>query len=86
MLLDEGLVTKLHTAVVGAAAAWMLTPDLGSAEGCRIGILGMGVQAWFQLHYLAHVAECQNALVWGGSKDNVQKLIANMEEEGWNEM
>ena len=83
ILLDEGLLTELRTAAVGAVAAQMLAPDLKSTS-CRIGMLGTGVQARFQLRYLAHVTECRNVVVWGRSKNNTQQFIVDMEKEGWN--
>ncbi|KAL7529860.1 hypothetical protein ACHAXR_005687 [Thalassiosira sp. AJA248-18] len=92
ILLDEGLLTELRTAAVGAVAAQMLAPaDLllnssnsTSSSCCWIGMVGTGVQARFQLRYLGYITECRNVMVWGRSTNNVQQFIADMEKEGWN--
>jgi len=91
ILLDEGLLTELRTAAAGAVAVRMLAPSSNLESGgdaCRIGILGTGVQARFQLRYLGHVMTgCRrgsSVMVWGRSKENVRQFIVDMEEEGWN--
>jgi ornithine cyclodeaminase len=83
LLLDDGLLTELRTAAVGAVAARMLAPDL-SDEGACIGVLGTGVQARYQLQYLAQVTECRNVRVWGRTEKNTLQFIRDMEKEGWN--
>jgi ornithine cyclodeaminase len=86
ILLDEGILTELRTAAVGAVAAQILAPDILRTEnggGC-IGVLGTGIQARYQLQYLAHVITCRNVKVWGRTKKHVQKYIKDMELDGWN--
>jgi ornithine cyclodeaminase len=86
ILLDEGILTDLRTAAVGAVAAQILAPDIllrtENNHGC-IGVLGTGIQARYQLQYLAHVIKCRNVKVWGRTKENVQKYIQDMELDGW---
>jgi ornithine cyclodeaminase len=83
LLLDDGLLTELRTAAVGAVAARMLAPDLSAKAAC-IGVLGTGIQARYQLRYLAHVTGCRNVRVWGRTEKNTIKFIEDMESEGWN--
>lgn len=79
LLMDEGILTDLRTAAVGAVAAQLLAP-----EDIRcIGILGTGIQARYQLRYLAHVTPCRNVKVWGRTKQNVQMYIRDMKLDGW---
>ena len=82
ILLDEGILTELRTAAVGAVAAQLLAPDL---NGCScIGILGTGIQARYQLRYLTHVTKCRKVKVWGRTEEHVEAFIDDMETEGWN--
>ncbi|KAL7472193.1 hypothetical protein ACHAXS_013646 [Conticribra weissflogii] len=89
LLLDEGLLTELRTAAAGAVAAKLLSPDLdrhdvaGGVKFC-IGILGTGIQARYQLRYLARVTSNRNVLVYGRTKTNVESFVRDMNEEGWN--
>jgi ornithine cyclodeaminase len=89
LLLDDGLLTELRTAAVGAAVARILAPSLsfndlsdGKADPC-IGILGTGVQARYQLRYLAHVTSCRRVRVWGRTEKNTLQFIEDMTNEGW---
>lgn len=61
ILLDEGLLTDVRTAAAGAVAAKYLAPK----NVTRIGIIGTGTQAHFQLKWLASVIECRKVMVWG---------------------
>ena len=87
LLLDEGILSELRTAAVGAVVAQLLAPDIlmtenNGNEGC-IGVLGTGIQARYQLQYLAHVIKCRNVKVWGRTSENVQKYINDMNLQGW---
>ena len=86
ILLDEGILTELRTAAVGALAAQLLAPDILMAENGdgHIGVLGTGIQARYQLQYLARVIKCRNVLVWGRTAEHVQEYIKDMKAEGWN--
>jgi ornithine cyclodeaminase len=67
ILLDEGYLTDVRTAVAGAIAAKHLAP--GRIE--RIGIVGTGVQAHLQLRYMEHVTRCRDVLVWGRGEEQL---------------
>jgi len=69
ILLDEGHLTDVRTAVAGAVAAKFLAPK----DVHRIGIVGTGIQARLQLKHLRDVTDCRDVLVSGrGDKQLVQ--------------
>lgn len=70
ILLDEGYLTDIRTAIAGAVAAKYLAP---SKVKC-IGIVGTGVQARLQLQYLRMVTDCRDVVVWGRSKDKLEQF------------
>lgn len=79
LLLDDGVLTEHRTAAAGAVAA---------RRCCRhpitkIGMVGTGVQARYQLRYLQHVTDCRQVLVWGRTIENVQAYQKEMEQAGW---
>lgn len=69
ILLDEGRLTDLRTALAGAIAAKHLAPH----PITKIGLLGTGTQAREQLLALQYVTICRDVLVWGR---NVAKAAA----------
>lgn len=75
VLLDEGYLTDLRTAVAGAIAAKYLAPK----QVKRIGIIGTGIQARLQLQHLQSITDCRDVAVWGRSADKVAKYIREME-------
>jgi len=79
VLLDEGYLTDIRTAVAGAITAKYLAPS--SIE--RIGIVGTGMQARLQLEYLAPVTDCRDVLVWGRSADKLATYEQDMTEKGF---
>jgi ornithine cyclodeaminase len=79
VLLDEGYLTDVRTAVAGAVAARYLAP--GRIE-C-IGIVGTGTQARLQLQYLRPVTECRRALVWGRSLQKLDRYRDDMAHAGF---
>lgn len=79
VLLDEGHLTDIRTAVAGAIAAKYLAP---SKVG-RIGIVGTGVQARLQLEYLAPVTACRDVLVWGRGEGQLAAYQRDMREKGF---
>jgi ornithine cyclodeaminase/alanine dehydrogenase-like protein (mu-crystallin family) len=82
ILLDEGLLTELRTAAIGALAFTLLAPAPRSAVTC-IGMVGTGVQARFQLQWLTLVTDCRNLILYGRSPEKVQVLQAELEKSGW---
>ena len=79
VLLDQGLLTDVRTAVAGAIAAKYLAPE--NVE--RIGIVGTGIQARLQLMYLNQVTDCKSVLVWGRGETQIEDFRQKMEAEGF---
>ena len=79
ILLDEGRLTDVRTAVAGAIAARHLAPK----RVRRIGILGAGVQARLQLQHLRPVTDCREALVWGRGDEQLARYRADMARFGF---
>ncbi|MBN1579708.1 MAG: ornithine cyclodeaminase family protein [Anaerolineae bacterium] len=79
ILLDEGHLTDVRTAVAGAIAAKYLAPR--HVE--RIGIVGTGIQARVQLQYLANVTACRQVLVWGRGAPQLARYRDDMEAHGY---
>jgi ornithine cyclodeaminase len=79
ILLDEGSLTDIRTAVAGAIAAKCLAPQ--NVE--RIGIIGSGIQARLQLEYLAPVTDCRRVLVWGRNQSRLDAYVGDMEHRGF---
>ncbi len=80
VLLDEGYLTDIRTAVAGAIAAKYLAP----AKVERIGIVGTGMQAKLQLEYLAPVVACRDVLVWGRDDKKLAAYQSAMANQGFN--
>lgn len=79
ILLDEGYLTNVRTAVAGAIAARYLAPE--GVE--QIGILGAGVQARMQLSWLKKIVPCRKALVWSLNEDELDPYQSDMKAEGF---
>ncbi len=79
ILLDEGLLTDVRTAVAGAVAAKYLAPR--TVE--RIGVVGAGVQARLQLEWLTRVTACRDVLVWGRRAPALKNYEGEMESRGF---
>jgi len=79
ILLDEGYLTDIRTAVAGSIAAKYLAPR----NVKRIGIVGAGIQARLQLRYLSNVTPCRDVLVWGRSESELNAYVNDMTPEGY---
>ncbi|MGB1249358.1 MAG: ornithine cyclodeaminase family protein [Candidatus Promineifilaceae bacterium] len=79
VLLDEGWLTDVRTAVAGAIAAKYMAPK----QVERIGIVGTGIQARLQLEYLKPIVACRKVLVWGRGERQVARFKADMEQQGF---
>lgn len=79
VLLDQGYLTDVRTAIAGAIAAKHLAPKRVE----RIGIVGTGTQARLQLRHLAGVTACRNVLVWGRGEPQLARYRAEMSEHGF---
>jgi len=78
ILLDEGYLTNLRTAVAGAVAAKYLAPR----EVRVVGILGAGIQGRMQLEWLRRVRRFDEAVVWGVNEAELAAFRRDMEAPG----
>ena len=87
LLLDHGILTELRTACVGALAAKYLAPKQTQLK--KIGILGCGIQARYQLDFLHKVSKDiivpnisqVDVVIWGRNPTKVNKLIEELLQE-----
>jgi len=79
VLLDRGWLTELRTGAAGAVAARLLAPP--GVE--RIGMVGTGVQARFQLRALPAATACRRVMAWGRDPVRLAGYAAEMTDEGW---
>jgi ornithine cyclodeaminase len=78
VLLDEGYLTNLRTAVAGAVVAKYLAPKKVSAAG----IIGAGIQGRMQLEWLGRVRTFSEAVVWGLDEAELAAFRRDMERPG----
>lgn len=76
ILLDEGHLTDVRTAIAGAIAADALAPK---AVEC-IGIVGGGIQARLQLRELAAVSDCRRVVVSTRSQSAFDAMEADLSD------
>lgn len=79
ILLDEGYLTDVRTAVAGQIAAELFAP--ANVEG--IGVFGTGIQARMQVEYLSKVTDCRKLVVWGRNAANLDSYCRDMHEMGF---
>jgi len=79
ILLDEGYLTDLRTGAAGAVVAKHLAPKTVR----RIGIVGSGTQARYQLRMLKPVVACRAVLVWGRHPERLERYRGEMTVEGF---
>jgi ornithine cyclodeaminase len=79
VLLDDGLLTDVRTAVAGAVAAKYLAPSRIE----RIGVIGTGVQARLQLEYLMPITPCRNIVACGRTPERLDAYRRDMEAKGF---
>jgi len=79
ILLDEGYLTNVRTAVAGAIAAKYLAPR---HVRC-VGILGAGTQGRMQLEYLRKVKAFGEVIVWGLDNEELDAYGRDMEALGF---
>jgi ornithine cyclodeaminase len=79
ILLDEGFLTDLRTALAGRIAAKYLAPR---KINC-IGVVGTGIQARMQVDYLKTVTPCRKVLAWGRHPEHLQAYKKDMEQLGF---
>jgi len=74
VLLDEGYLTDIRTAVAGTIVAKYFAPKNITA----IGIIGTGIQARLQLQYLQQHTSCKTVWIWGRNMEKVQAYVSEM--------
>lgn len=79
VLLDNGYLTELRTALAGAVAADLLAPSRVET----VGVLGTGVQARAQVRCLALVRNFDRVVVWGQSSGRADEYVADMRGLGF---
>lgn len=79
ILLDEGYLTDVRTAVAGQIAAKYLAPR----EITAIGVFGTGIQARMQAEYLKEVTSCRKLVAWGRSADSLGSYREEMTAKGF---
>ena len=79
VLLDQGYLTDVRTAIAGAIAAKYLSPRHVQA----IGVLGTGIQGRMQVQYLKPYVTCQNLVVWGRNPHHLASYKTDMEARGY---
>ncbi|MGO3345899.1 MAG: ornithine cyclodeaminase family protein [Marinomonas sp.] len=79
ILMDEGYLTNIRTAIAGQIVAKYMAP-----KNIRcIGVFGTGIQARLQVEYLKTVTNCKKIVVWGRSKASLASYQADMEAKGY---
>ena len=79
LLEDQGYLTDIRTAIAGAIAAKYLMPR----KVQRIGIVGTGSQARYQLQLLAKVTDGREATVWGRKDQAAETFCRDMATFGF---
>lgn len=80
ILLDDGHLTNVRTAIAGQIATKYLAPETIKA----IGVLGTGIQARMQVEYLKSVTPCREVVVWGRTPERVNEYKKYMTTRGFN--
>jgi ornithine cyclodeaminase/alanine dehydrogenase-like protein (mu-crystallin family) len=79
ILLDEGFLTDLRTALAGRIAAAYLAP----ARVDGIGVVGTGIQARMQVEHLKGVTPCRKVVAWGRDPGRLERYKHDMEGAGF---
>ena len=79
ILLDEGYLTDLRTALAGRIAAEYLAPK---QVDC-IGVLGAGIQARMQVEQLKAVTPCRQVVAWGRNPERLERYARDMSALGF---
>ena len=74
LMFDNGFITEMRTAAAGAVAAKYLAKE----KVRRVGLVGSGSQARFQLKALMEVRRPEEVWVWSRHPDHVKNYIAEM--------
>jgi len=77
VLLDNGYLTDIRTAIAGAISSKYLS----NKNIKNVGIIGAGVQAELQLKSLMFVRKPSTAFIWARNKEKVDKFIQKINKE-----
>ena len=77
VLLDQGYLTDIRTAIAGAIAS----KHLANLEIENVGIIGVGMQAQLQLEALMIVRKPSTVNIWGRDKKKVEAYIETMKKK-----
>ena len=80
ILLDEGYLTDIRTAIASMITLKYLAPK----EITGIGIIGSGIQAKLQLEYLHTITSCKNIVVWGRTEKKVNDFKRYFNDTDYN--
>ena len=79
VLLDEGYLTNVRTAVAGEIVAKYMAPGKVNT----IGVFGTGMMARMQVQYLKSVTDCKRIMVWGRSEASLNRYKEDMQADGY---
>jgi ornithine cyclodeaminase len=80
VLLDEGYLTDIRTAIASMITLKYLAP----AKVDCVGIIGTGTQAKLQLEYLDQVCDCKNVMVWGRNQESAIAFQKHFQNSDFN--
>lgn len=78
ILLDEGHLTDVRTAVAGAIASRALAVK----QVQRLGIIGAGIQAHLQWEYHRRILDFNEVILWNRHTGKAQQLAETLQQKG----
>ncbi len=78
VLLDEGALTDMRTAIAGAVAARLIAP----ANPECLGVVGSGTQARVQAEWIARVLGIRDVQIWARDMDKASVLAKTLGQGG----
>jgi ornithine cyclodeaminase len=78
VLLDEGALTDMRTAIAGAVAARLIAP----ASPERLGVVGSGTQARVQAEWIARVLGIRDVQIWARDMEKAAALAKTLGQSG----
>jgi len=78
ILLDQGFLTDVRTAVAGAISSKALAPSQVNS----LGILGAGTQAFLQWEYHRQLIDFQEVVIWNRSPEKATALAEKIQKKG----
>ena len=79
LLMDEGWLTDMRTAMAGAVAARRIAP----ARSGPVGVVGTGIQAGMQARMIARATGRREILIWGRSHEKAVMLADSLTHDGF---